>query len=145
MACFVGDVSSHRAASFCFPLLHNCSPQFFKTIREINVVFCLKNYCTTHVYASDHHNVGFYSCIMAKYSFLCSSMYEMSSRIHKISSPFTSQLLIKVFFKLLKLITSEVAKGTFYHVWWLGIWGLGYYFFCFHRKKDTLFLGQLIV
>ena len=47
---------------------------------------------------------------MTKYSFVGSSMYENSS-------PVTSQLPIKVFFKLLKLIVLEVVKGTFYHVW----------------------------
>lgn len=49
MACFVGVVSIlTQSSQFCFPLLHDCSPQFFKTIRKINVVFCLKSY-TTHV------------------------------------------------------------------------------------------------
>lgn len=62
MACFVGVVSIlTQSSQFCFPLLHDCSPQFFKTIRKINVVFCLKSYTTHVVYAGDHHNYGFYS------------------------------------------------------------------------------------
>ena len=62
MACFVGVVSIlTQSSQCCFPLLHDCSPQFFKTIRKISVVFCLKSYTTHVVYAGDHHNYGFYS------------------------------------------------------------------------------------